>query len=114
MGNLPPALGTVSAPRSVCVIGAQGTLGNAVVKRFASAGWTVFPAGRRDDPREDFRKLDLDRPETVGAALRDVDLVVSAVADPKLTAERWVLEQGGLLVNCSHAPARAARRGRLP
>jgi hypothetical protein len=66
-------LGTMAAPGSVCVIGAQGTLGNAVVKQFASVGWTVYPAGRRAARREGFRWLDLDRPETVGPALRDVD-----------------------------------------
>jgi hypothetical protein len=90
------------------VIGAQGTLGNAVLKQFVSAGWTVYPAGRRADRREGFRQLDLDQPDTVGPALQDVDLVVSTVAHPSLTAERWVLERGGLLVNCSHAHAGAA------
>jgi hypothetical protein len=92
----------------VCVIGAQGTLGNAVVKEFATAGWTVYPAGRRPDQREGFRRLDLDQPETVGPALQGVDLVVSTVAHPSLTAERLVLERGGILVNCSHTPDRAA------
>lgn len=91
----------------VCVIGAQGTLGNTVVKQFAAAGWTVHPAGRRPDRRENFRRLDLDRPETVNSALQDVDLVVSTVPHPKLTAERLVLERGGVLVNCSHTHARA-------
>ena len=92
----------------VCVIGAQGTLGNTIVKQFEAAGWTVHPAGRRPDRRKGFRQLDLDRPETVGRALHDVDLVVSTVPDPKLAAERFVLERGGVLVNCSHTHARTA------
>jgi len=90
------------------VIGAQGALGNVVAERFAAAGWTVHPAGRRPDRREGFRRLDLDRPETLSAALKDVDLVVSTVAHAGLSAERMVLARGGVLVNCSHAPTRAA------
>lgn len=100
----------MSTPGRVCVIGAQGSLGNSVARQFASAGWTVYPAGRRADTRDGFRRLDLDRPETLGPALQDVDLVVSTVSHPGLTAERWVLEHGGILVNCSHndAPVAAA------
>lgn len=98
----------MSTTGRVCVIGAQGALGNAVASQFASAGWTVYPAGRRADRREGFRRVDLDRPETLGPALQDVDLVVSTVAHPGQTAERWVLEQGGILVNCSHASAPTA------
>jgi hypothetical protein len=94
--------------KSVCVIGAQGVLGGLVVEQLESSGWTVHPAGRRADRRERFRRLDLDRPETVASALADVDLVVSTVPDPDLAAERIVIEQGGVLVNCSHAPGRAA------
>ena len=41
-------------------------------------------------------------------ALRDADLVVSTVPHPGWAAERAVLGQGGVLVNCSHAPGRAA------
>jgi uncharacterized protein YbjT (DUF2867 family) len=98
----------MSSTKDVCVIGAQGTLGSTVVGEFESASWRVHPAGRRADRRERFRPLDLDRPETVAAAVRDVDLVVSAVPHPSWTAERTVLSQGGLLVNCSDLPARAA------
>lgn len=87
----------------VCVIGAQGALGRAACEQFRSAGWTVCPAGRRDDRRQGFRKIDLDRPATIGPALQEVDLIISTVADPGFAAERWVLEHGGLLVNCSHA-----------
>lgn len=93
---------------SVCVIGAQGVLGKVVMEQFASAGWTVYPAGRRPDQRDGFRQIDLDRHETVGPALQDVDLVISTVPDHGYTAERTILDQGGVLVNCSHARARVA------
>ncbi len=93
--------------RSVCVIGAQGALGRAVVAQCLSAGLQVHRAGRRPDAREGYRQLDLDRPETIAPAVSDVDLIISTVPHPGLTAERFVLERGGVLVNCSHAPARA-------
>lgn len=98
----------MSSTKDVCVIGAQGALGSTVAKQFESAGWRVHPAGRRADRREGFRRLDLDRPETVVSAVGDVDLVVSAVPDPGCAAERIVLSHGGLLVNCSDLPAQAA------
>jgi hypothetical protein len=48
----------------------------------------------------------------VAAALEDVELTVSTVPDTEFTAERLVLEHGGTLVNCTHAPAaRAAELG---
>lgn len=90
------------------MIGAQGALGRAVVEQCWAAGWRVHPAGRRPDAREGYRQLDLDRPETIASAVGDMDLLISTVAHPALAAERLVLEQGGVLVNCSHAPARAA------
>lgn len=90
------------------MIGAQGALGSIAVEQFESAGWRVHPAGRRPERREGFRELDLDRPETVAPALQDLDLVVSTVSHPSWTAEQAVLRQGGVLVNCSHAPGRAA------
>lgn len=92
----------------VCVIGAQGVLGATAVGQFEALGWKVHPAGRRPERREGFRRLDLDRPETVATALQGVDLVVSTVPDSGLTAERVVLLHGGVLVNCSHAPGRAS------
>ncbi len=99
---------TASPVRNVCVIGAHGALGGTVVEQFDGAGWKVHPAGRRPDQGNGFRQIDLDRPETVASALRDVDLVINTVAHPGWAAERAVLEQGGVLVNCSHAPARTA------
>lgn len=94
--------------KTICVIGAQGALGSTVASRFASGAWTVHPAGRRPDRRQGFRLLDLDRPETVAPALAGVDLALSAVPHPGCTAERLVLDRGGLLVNCSDLPAHTA------
>jgi len=92
----------MSPERRVCVIGAQGTLGNALAKRFEVAGWRVHPAGRRPDQREGFIQVDLDRAETVEPVLEQVDLIVSTVCHTGLNAERLVLERGGILVNCTH------------
>jgi hypothetical protein len=49
--------------------------------------------------------VDLDRAQTVRAALDGVDLVVNAVPDRLLRAERLVLERGLALVNLSAVPA---------
>jgi len=94
--------------RRACVIGGQGALGRAAVDALRSAGWSVHPAGRRPDARDDFRLIDLQQPSSIGPALEDVGLVLSTVPDPGFAAERWVLEHGGLFVNCSHAPGAAA------
>jgi len=94
--------------RRACVVGGQGALGRVAVDALRSAGWSVHPAGRRPDARDDYRLIDLHQPGTLGLALEDVDLVLSTVPDPGFVAERWVLEHGGLLVNCSHAPGAAA------
>lgn len=83
-------------------------LGTAVAERFESAAWTVHRAGRRPDSREGFRQLDLDLPESLPSALSGLDLVISSVPDPSFAAERVILERGGVLINCSHAPARSA------
>lgn len=54
--------------------------------------------------------MDLDRPETVAAAVAGVDLVVDPVPHPGLTAEHVVLRDGGTLIDVSMRPAGAARR----
>jgi len=104
--------GTVAAMeamnKSALVIGGQGALGRAVIAELTAHGWTAHPAGRRRDERPRFRHLDLDRPETVAAALANTEVVISTVADRELTVEQWVLRHGGVLVNCSHSPGRSA------
>jgi hypothetical protein len=96
--------------RRACVIGSQGALGRVAVEALRATGWSVHPAGRRPDGHADFRLIDLQQPSSLGPALEEVDLVLSTVPDPGLVAERWVMEHGGLLVNCSHAPGAAAAR----
>ena len=57
-----------------------------------------------------FRHADLDEPETVAAAISAADVVVNTVPAPGLTAERVVLDRGGLVINVSAMPAEAGRR----
>jgi hypothetical protein len=79
--------------------------------QFDASSWRLHRAGRRrDQVDESFRHVDLDRADTVLPAVHDVDLVVSTVPHPSWSAERVVLEHGGFLVNCSHAPARVPVR----
>ena len=75
-----------TSPQCVLVLGAQGVLGSVLARAFADAGWDVVRAGRR--PQDGVRLVDLDRPDTVRAALQDVDLVANPVPDERLVAER--------------------------
>src|SRR5256885_7149640 len=93
------------------VIGAQGVLGSFIARRFREAGWDVIRGGRRPEAAEDFRLVDLDRPQTVATTCRDSDLVVSTVRHPALSAERAVLAGGGVLLSLDDLPA--AERARL-
>ena len=93
----------------VLVIGAQGVLGGIAAQAFESAGWAVVRSGRRPDPSAGFRHVNLDEPETVAAAIGEADLVVNTVPEPGLTAERMVLDRGGMLINVSAMPAEAGR-----
>jgi hypothetical protein len=94
----------------VLVIGAHGVLGNALVRAFEDAGWRVVEGVRRSDGARGSTVVDLERPETVAAAIAGVDLVVDPVPHPELTAERVVLREGGALIDVSMRPAAAARR----
>jgi RmlD substrate binding domain len=95
--------------RGVLVLGAQGVLGALLARAFAHAGWHVRPAGRRPDPRPEFRHVDLAEPESLAAALIDVDVVVNTVPDLELTAERMVLYSGA---SSSTSPPCRGGRGR--
>jgi NAD dependent epimerase/dehydratase family len=99
-----------TAARAVLVIGAHGVLGSALVRAFEDAGWRVVRGVRRADGARGFIVVDLDRPETVAAAIAGVDLVVDPVPHPELTAERVVLREGPALIDVSMRPAAAARR----
>jgi dTDP-4-dehydrorhamnose reductase len=74
----------------VLVIGAHGVLGSALVRAFEDAEWRVVRGVRRGDGAPGCRVVDLDRSETVAAAIAGVDLVVNAVPHSGLTAERVV------------------------
>jgi hypothetical protein len=89
------------------VIGARGVLGALTVDAFAGAGWTVRRGARR--PRPGDVEIDLDRPDSVAAALDERELVVNTVPHPDLLAERHILEHGGCLINISALPAAASR-----
>jgi NAD dependent epimerase/dehydratase family len=99
-----------TAARAVLVIGARGVLGSALVRAFEDAGWRVVHGVRRGDGARGSTVVDLDRPETVAAAVAGVDLVVDPVPHPELTAERVVLREGGALIDVSMRPAAAAGR----
>ncbi len=99
---------------AVLVLGAQGVLGTAVVRAFASEGWRVYRGGRRSDDDPGLRLVDLDRPESVAEAIGEADVVVNTVPHAPLTAERVVLEEGGLLINVSALPYAAGQALRAP
>ena len=96
--------------RQVLIIGSQGVLGSLLVDAFTATGWAVLRGGRRPDERPDFRHLDLNEPETVAAAIAGTDLAINTVPDSGLTAERMVLDRGGVLINVSALPDEAGRR----
>jgi NAD(P)-dependent dehydrogenase (short-subunit alcohol dehydrogenase family) len=97
--------------RRVLVLGAQGFLGKFTADALAKDGWRVVRGGRRPERASDFALVDLDRPDTVAAACRDVDLVVSTVRHPALVAEGLVLRDGPTLLNLDDLPP--AERARL-
>lgn len=82
-------------------------MGTITARAFATAGWTVRAGARR--PRPGQVAVDLDRPESIAAAVNDQELVVNTVPHPDLLAERHVLEHGGTLINVSALPASAGR-----
>jgi hypothetical protein len=99
----------------VLVIGAQGVLGTFIARALRNEGWEVTRGGRRPEAAPDFRLVDLDQPETIRGACREVDVVVSTVRDARLVAERAVLRDGGILINLDDLPAaeRAALKGEV-
>src|SRR5215208_5673711 len=103
-------MAAVTAARAVLVIGAHGVLGSALVRAFEDGDWRVVHGVRRSGGARGSTVVDLDRPETVAAAIAGVDLVVDPVPHPVLTAERVVLREGGALIDVSMRPAVAARR----
>jgi hypothetical protein len=88
----------------VLVIGSHGVLGSLVASAFERAGWEVLRGPRR--PRRGEIHVDLDRPETIGAA---VGLVVNTAPHPGLPAERTVVDRGGAAINTQPYPRRRGR-----
>lgn len=97
----------VEGTNRALVIGAQGVLGALTVGAFEAAGWAVRSGARR--PRPGQVEIDLDRPDSIAAAVDEHELVVNTVPHPDLLAERHVLEHGGMLINVSDLPAAAGR-----
>lgn len=89
----------------VLVVGAQGTLGRLCATTLREAGHTVFRGGRRVEDADDFRLLDLDRPDTLGSACAEVDLVVTTVRHAEHPLERHVLREGGTLLSVASLSA---------
>jgi len=85
--------------RTVLVIGAQGVLGTFITREFSAAGWQVTRAGRRHEDSPDFRLIDLSDPADLRQACAEVDLVVNTVHHRRLSPERTVLREGGMLIN---------------
>ena len=98
------------SPRTILVLGAQGTLGRFTAQRLKDAGHRVLRGGRRPEHAPDFRLVDLDRIETFSAAMEGVDLVVSSIEDPHTRAEREILRRGGVLISQATIPAADQRR----
>jgi hypothetical protein len=89
----------------VLVIGANGVLGALTAQAFEDAGWEVVRAGSLGPRAGNWRRIDLDRPETVAPGLEAVDVVINTVPHTGAVVERFVIEQGGLLLNTSAQPA---------
>lgn len=102
----------------VLIIGGRGALGRRTASAFRKAGWEVRSGARQGATGsaavgQNDAEVDLDRPASVLAALRESEregeLVVNAVPHRELLAERLVLERGGTLINLAALPASAAR-----
>jgi NAD dependent epimerase/dehydratase family len=96
---------------TVLVVGAQGALGRMCADALREAGFDVLRAGRRPEDRPDFRFVELDDSDSVARAFSGVDLVVSTVRHPGHAAERFVMREGGVLLNV--ASLSSADRGKL-
>jgi len=98
----------------VLIIGGRGALGRLTATAFREAGWEVRSGARRAgtggaSTGQDDVELDLDRPASLPAALREGEFVVNTVPHRELLAERLILERGGTLINLAALPASAAR-----
>jgi uncharacterized protein YbjT (DUF2867 family) len=88
----------------VLVIGAAGVLGSLTAQVFEDTGWEVFRASRAAHRDREWRRINLDRPETIGSGLEGVDVVINTVPHTGVVAEQFVIEHGGVLLNTSALP----------
>lgn len=101
--------GTPAQSHRALVIGANGVLGRVLVEQLTQGGWDVQRGTRDPDAPPGSIRVNLNEPGTVAVAIREVGLVINTAPDLKLTAERMVLESGGLLINVSAMPSSAAQ-----
>lgn len=92
------------------VVGAQGVHGSFIVHELREHGWDVLRAGRRAEPAEDFRCIDLNAPITSGAIPDDARLIISTVPHGDLLLEQHVLEKGGILLSPACVPRLALHK----
>lgn len=100
----------MNSAQTVLVIGAQGFLGSTIANLFARKGWQVLRGSRQSDHTPGTVLLDLDKPDTVAAAIDGVDLIINTVPHPGMLAEKLVLQRGGRLLNVATIDARQDRR----
>ena len=98
----------MSKAKTVLVIGATGVLGSTIADVLSSQQWEVLRGGRKQSGVPRAVQLDLNEPGTVAAAIRQADLTISTVEDPRLVAEQIAFEQGGVIVNVSTLDPRHA------
>src|SRR5688572_13575321 len=72
---------------SVLILGANGRLGQSLVRAFLDAGWSVHGQVRRDAPGSanagvKWLRIGLDEPARLAEAARGADVVVHAVNPP--------------------------------
>ena len=78
------------------IIGAQGVL-ELTYRELAAAGLGRDPHRTqiRTSAAAGFRRLDLREPWSIWEAIADADIIINAVPDLSMTAERIVLREGG-------------------
>jgi NAD(P)-dependent dehydrogenase (short-subunit alcohol dehydrogenase family) len=96
-------LAVVSGERIV-VLGAQGVLGASCSRALRKSGFDVVRLGRRPEPGDDFRQVDLADYDALAQACDGARLVLQTVPDTSFRAERMVLERGGTLLGIASLP----------
>jgi hypothetical protein len=100
----------VSAPGLALVIGARGALGSLVADAFEQSGWEVRRGSREGSGPG---LVDLDRPDTIAAALEHDALGVESLVRDGVDRHLGPVERGGTLFNLTplpHAVTQALRK----